>query len=52
MLRQSLKSLVREPEELLAATGLQPTLRGEALTVSDFARLAYTLDRWPGAASN
>jgi 16S rRNA (adenine1518-N6/adenine1519-N6)-dimethyltransferase len=52
MLRQSLKSLVRAPEALLAATGLQPTLRGEALTVSDFARLAYTLDRWPRAGSN
>jgi 16S rRNA (adenine1518-N6/adenine1519-N6)-dimethyltransferase len=52
MLRQSLKSLVRAPEALLAGTGLQPTLRGEALTVSDFARLAYTLDRWPRAGSN
>jgi 16S rRNA (adenine1518-N6/adenine1519-N6)-dimethyltransferase len=48
MLRQSLKSLVREPEPLLAATGLEPTLRGEALSVSDFGRLAYALDRWPG----
>jgi 16S rRNA (adenine1518-N6/adenine1519-N6)-dimethyltransferase len=48
MLRQSLKSLLREPEALLAAVGLEPTLRGEALSVSDFARLAYTLDRWPG----
>jgi 16S rRNA (adenine1518-N6/adenine1519-N6)-dimethyltransferase len=48
MLRQSLKPLVAEPEALLAATGLEPTLRGEALTVSDFARLAYTLERWPG----
>ena len=47
MLRQSLKSLARDPEALLAATGLAPTLRGEALTVADFARLAYTLERWP-----
>jgi 16S rRNA (adenine1518-N6/adenine1519-N6)-dimethyltransferase len=47
MLRQSLKPLLADPEPLLAATGLAPTLRGEALTVHDFARLAYTLERWP-----
>lgn len=50
MLRQSLKAVVPEPEALLAAVGLQPTLRGEVLTVSDFARLAYTLERWPHRA--
>ena len=50
MLRQSLKSVMPEPETLLAAAGLESTLRGEALSVSDFARLAYTLDRWPSAA--
>jgi 16S rRNA (adenine1518-N6/adenine1519-N6)-dimethyltransferase len=49
MLRQSLKSLVTNPEALLAATGLAPTLRGEVLSVSDFARLAYALERWPNA---
>jgi 16S rRNA (adenine1518-N6/adenine1519-N6)-dimethyltransferase len=48
MLRQSLKGLVRDPEALLGVAGLAPTLRGEVLTVSDFARLAYTLERWPG----
>jgi 16S rRNA (adenine1518-N6/adenine1519-N6)-dimethyltransferase len=47
MLRQSLKSLVANPEALLAAAGLAPTLRAEALSVRDFARLAYTLERWP-----
>jgi 16S rRNA (adenine1518-N6/adenine1519-N6)-dimethyltransferase len=47
MLRQSLKPLVAEPEALLMAAGLAPTLRGEALSVSDFGRLAYTLERWP-----
>ena len=47
MLRQSLKSLVPEPDALLKAVGIEPTLRGEVLTVSDFARLAYTLERWP-----
>jgi 16S rRNA (adenine1518-N6/adenine1519-N6)-dimethyltransferase len=47
MLRQSLKPLVADPEALLAAVSLAPTLRGEALTVHDFARLAYTLERWP-----
>ncbi len=47
MLRQSLKPLVAEPEALLRAAGLAATLRGEALSVSEFARLAYTLERWP-----
>jgi 16S rRNA (adenine1518-N6/adenine1519-N6)-dimethyltransferase len=47
MLRQSLKPLLADPESLLAAVGLAPTLRGEVLTVHDFARLAYTLERWP-----
>ena len=41
MLRQSLRSLPPEPGALLAAAGIAPTLRGEALTVRDFARLAY-----------
>jgi 16S rRNA (adenine1518-N6/adenine1519-N6)-dimethyltransferase len=48
MLRQSLKPLARDHEALLAATSLEPTARGETLTVHDFARLAYTLERWPG----
>jgi 16S rRNA (adenine1518-N6/adenine1519-N6)-dimethyltransferase len=45
MLRQSLKALPAEPEALLAAAGIDPRLRGEALTVRDFARLAYVLER-------
>jgi 16S rRNA (adenine1518-N6/adenine1519-N6)-dimethyltransferase len=45
MLRQSLKSLLRQPEPLLSAAGISPTLRGEALSVGDFARLAYVLER-------
>ena len=52
MLRQSLKSLVAEPEALLGAAGLTATLRGEALSVSDFARLAYVLERWPERRSS
>ena len=47
MLRQSLKPLFPDPEALLAAAGIAPTLRGEALTVRDFARLAYVLERVP-----
>ncbi|HJZ45457.1 MAG TPA: hypothetical protein VJ233_17230, partial [Hyphomicrobiaceae bacterium] len=47
MLRQSLKPLTTDPEALLAAAGIAPTLRGEALTVRDFARLAYVLERLP-----
>jgi 16S rRNA (adenine1518-N6/adenine1519-N6)-dimethyltransferase len=45
MLRQSLRSLLAEPEPLLAAAGIAPTLRAEALTVRDFARLAYVFER-------
>jgi 16S rRNA (adenine1518-N6/adenine1519-N6)-dimethyltransferase len=47
MLRQSLKPLVGDPEPLLSAVGLAATARGETLSVHDFARLAYTLERWP-----
>jgi 16S rRNA (adenine1518-N6/adenine1519-N6)-dimethyltransferase len=47
MLRQSLRSLLADPEPLLSAAGLDPTLRGEMLSVSDFGRLAYVLERWP-----
>jgi 16S rRNA (adenine1518-N6/adenine1519-N6)-dimethyltransferase len=49
MLRQSLRSLLPEPEPLLDAAGIAPTLRGEVLDVRDFARLAYVLERWPPA---
>jgi 16S rRNA (adenine1518-N6/adenine1519-N6)-dimethyltransferase len=47
MLRQSMKMLVPDPEALLEAAGIAPTLRGEVLSVRDFARLAYVLERWP-----
>jgi 16S rRNA (adenine1518-N6/adenine1519-N6)-dimethyltransferase len=47
MLRQSLKPLVADPEALLAAIGLAATARGETLSVHDFGRLAYALERWP-----
>lgn len=46
MLRQSLRTLVPSPEPLLSAAGLDPTLRAEMLSVSDFGRLAYVLERW------
>jgi 16S rRNA (adenine1518-N6/adenine1519-N6)-dimethyltransferase len=42
MLRQSLKSL-GEPEALLAAAGIDPRLRAEALSVDEFCRLARAL---------
>jgi 16S rRNA (adenine1518-N6/adenine1519-N6)-dimethyltransferase len=45
MLRSSLKRLVAEPETLLAAAGLAPQLRGEQLSVKDFARLALVFER-------
>ena len=44
MLRSSLKSLGADIEALLAATAIEPTLRGEQLDVGDFARLAAALD--------
>jgi 16S rRNA (adenine1518-N6/adenine1519-N6)-dimethyltransferase len=50
MLRQSLRPLGVDPEALLAAAGIAPTLRGEALSVAEFARLAYVLERWPALA--
>ncbi len=49
MLRQSLRSLLPEPEPLLEAAGIAATLRGEVLTVRDFARLAYVFERWAPA---
>ncbi len=48
MLRQSLRALTRDPEPLLAAAGITPTLRAEALAVRDFARLAYVFERLGG----
>jgi 16S rRNA (adenine1518-N6/adenine1519-N6)-dimethyltransferase len=48
MLRQSLRALSSQPEALLAAAGIAPTLRAEALSVHDFARLAYVFERLPG----
>ena len=51
MLRQSLRSLTPNPEALLAAAGIAPTLRAEALAVRDLARLAYVFERL-GAGSD
>jgi 16S rRNA (adenine1518-N6/adenine1519-N6)-dimethyltransferase len=48
MLRQSLRSLTPNPEALLAAAGIDPTLRAEALAVRDLARLAYVFERLGG----
>jgi 16S rRNA (adenine1518-N6/adenine1519-N6)-dimethyltransferase len=51
MLRQSLKSL-DDPEALLGAAQIDPTLRAEALSVEEFCRLAQALaDRRAAAAS-
>ncbi len=51
MLRASLKRLTPLPERLLGDVGLAPELRGEQLTVEDFARLALALDRQRGSAA-
>jgi len=51
MLRQSLKSLLPQPELLLHKAGVAPTARAEELSPEDFARLAAALDTPPSAAS-
>jgi 16S rRNA (adenine1518-N6/adenine1519-N6)-dimethyltransferase len=48
MLRASLKALTPAPELLLREAGLAPELRGEQLTVEDFARLAMIVERFRG----
>jgi 16S rRNA (adenine1518-N6/adenine1519-N6)-dimethyltransferase len=40
MLRQSLKTLMQDPEILLNSANIESTLRAEVLTVSDFCRMA------------
>lgn len=40
MLRQSLKSIVQEPEKLLEKAGIDPTLRAEALGIGQFCKLS------------
>jgi 16S rRNA (adenine1518-N6/adenine1519-N6)-dimethyltransferase len=52
MLRQSLRSLTSNPEALLAAAGIAPTLRAEALDVRDLARLAYVYERLGSSPSS
>jgi 16S rRNA (adenine1518-N6/adenine1519-N6)-dimethyltransferase len=44
MLRSSLKQLVTNPEELLAAAGISGNLRAEDISVRDFAQLAYVFE--------
>ena len=44
MLRASLKQLTPMPELLLARAGLDPAMRGERVTVAEFARLAALVD--------
>ena len=51
MLRQSLKALA-EPERLLAAAGIEPTLRAETLSVAEFCALARALAERRGAATS
>ncbi len=48
MLRQSLRAL-GEPEGLLTAAGIEPTLRAEALSIEQFCALARALAERPSA---
>jgi 16S rRNA (adenine1518-N6/adenine1519-N6)-dimethyltransferase len=43
MLRQSLKSLGRDPLPLLAATGIRPEARAEEIPIAGFVELARLL---------
>jgi 16S rRNA (adenine1518-N6/adenine1519-N6)-dimethyltransferase len=43
MLRSSLKTLLADPEPLLAHAGISPSVRAEDLSVADFCRLAQLL---------
>ncbi|HRD75462.1 MAG TPA: 16S rRNA (adenine(1518)-N(6)/adenine(1519)-N(6))-dimethyltransferase RsmA [Hyphomicrobiaceae bacterium] len=45
MLRQSLKTLVPDPAAILDAAGIAGELRGEQLSVHDFARLTHAAER-------
>ena len=45
MLRQSLKSLLRDPVPLLETADIDPTARAEELSVADFCAIARGLDR-------
>lgn len=44
MIRQSLKGLGRDPAELIAAAGLDPTARAETLSIADFCTLARLIE--------
>lgn len=44
MLRSALKSLVPDPEDLLARAGIAPTARAEELDLAAFGRLAFAYD--------
>lgn len=44
MIRQSLKGLGRDPAELIAAAGLNPTARAETLSIADFCTLARLIE--------
>ncbi|MEO1293955.1 MAG: 16S rRNA (adenine(1518)-N(6)/adenine(1519)-N(6))-dimethyltransferase RsmA [Pseudomonadota bacterium] len=46
MLRGSLKSLVPEPEPLIAVAGLAPTARAESIDVAGFCALAESYREW------
>ncbi len=45
MLRSSLKTLARDPAQLLDAAGINPAHRAEDVAVHDFVRLAYVLEK-------
>ncbi|MBK8160711.1 MAG: 16S rRNA (adenine(1518)-N(6)/adenine(1519)-N(6))-dimethyltransferase RsmA [Rhodospirillaceae bacterium] len=53
MLRQSLRQVSPQAEEVLVATGIAPTARGEELTIEEFCALAraFKARRGPGAAT-
>jgi 16S rRNA (adenine1518-N6/adenine1519-N6)-dimethyltransferase len=46
MLRSALAGLVQDPAGLLQDAGIDPTARGETLSIADFARMATTPAHW------
>ena len=52
MLRQALKTLVKDPLPLLERAGLEPTRRAEELSVEEFVRLAAAYENFLAEKAN
>ena len=43
MIKSSLKSIFKDPEEILKEVGINPELRAENLTIEEFCKIAANL---------